>query len=126
MNTKDITEIKKYFNKYSTDVYHSPYYSGQEVCEKYSHKEEDYFQILIFDDSKSVYQTNSDHEIQGIELITIDDLRIRFKSFTGKYLGTKYNDNETKIIIMGDYPCGTITSENHCPECGKKIIYNIN
>ena len=43
------------------------------------------FEIIIYNDGV-VYQLNSDHERQGIELDTLDNLKIRFKSFTGENL----------------------------------------
>ena len=83
MLKKHLIEVEKHFEKYSEGTYTSPYCFGNETCKKYYHKKEDCFQIAIFE-SGQLYQLNSDHEKQGIELKTLDDLKIRFKSFTGE------------------------------------------
>lgn len=74
MNITNLNEILKHFTKYGNN----------EKGKKYYHNEED-FEIIVYNDN-SVFQTNSDHEKQGIELDTIDNFKIRFKSFTGKDL----------------------------------------
>ena len=59
-------------------------YSSSETDRKYYHNGEN-FEIIVYDNN-SVFQTNSDHERQGVELDTIDNFKIRFKSFTGEDL----------------------------------------
>jgi hypothetical protein len=75
MEIKDLNEVVKYFKEYTS----------KEDGKYYFHKEDDNFNIIITPDN-NLYQLNTDHEIWGIELDTIDKLRIRFKSFTGDEL----------------------------------------
>jgi hypothetical protein len=74
MNKKDLSQLKKHFTQYlfSKDV------------GNYYHKENN-FHISITKDGE-VYQLNSDHEQQGIELDTLENFKIRYKSFTGENL----------------------------------------
>ena len=72
MTYREIGILKGYFENYNG--------------EKYFHNEWDNFKIIIDNKSNEVYQLNSDHEIQGIELITLEDFKTRFKSFTGEQL----------------------------------------
>jgi hypothetical protein len=83
MNKKELKEIEKYFENYSNGEYHPKHsnYSNK-ICGRWYHKEESEFKIVIFENDE-LYQLNSDHEIQGVELDTLDALKIRFKSFTG-------------------------------------------
>ncbi len=74
MDIKDLNKLLEYFTEYS----------NSENYKKYYHNGEN-FEIIVYDDN-SVFQTNSDHERQGIELDTIDNFKIRFKSFTGEDL----------------------------------------
>jgi hypothetical protein len=76
MNPQDLNEITKYFVQYGKD---------EKLGHQFFHKENDNFKIIITPD-KELYQLNTDHEIWGIELDTIDNLKIRFKSFTGENL----------------------------------------
>jgi hypothetical protein len=76
MNLQDLNEITKYFVQYRKD---------EQLGHQFFHKENDNFKIIITPD-KELYQLNTDHEIWGIELDTIDNLKIRFKSFTGENL----------------------------------------
>jgi len=69
MIKQEIVEILKYFVEYSKNNYY--------------HEEMDNFHITISDDNE-VYQLNTDHEIFGCELKTLDEFKIRFKSFTGQ------------------------------------------
>jgi hypothetical protein len=85
MTLKSIDEIEKYFKLYHEGIYYSSFYDGKEEGRSFYHKKEDEFMIIIFQ-SREVYQLNSDHEIQGIELKTFRDLKTRFKSFTGENL----------------------------------------
>jgi len=71
MEIKDLNKVVDYFIKYSGN--------------KYFHKENDNFKIVITNDNE-LYQLNTDHEPWGIEIDTIDNLKIRFKSFTGENL----------------------------------------
>ena len=74
MTKEEITEVEKYFNQYS-----------QGTLGKYFSHEMENFHIIIGDEG-DVYQLNSDHEAQGIELETLESLRVRFRSFTGEEL----------------------------------------
>ena len=76
MDIKDLNQITQYFVQYKED---------EQLGHQFFHKENDNFKIIITPD-KELYQLNTDHEIWGIELDTIDDLKIRFKSFTGENL----------------------------------------
>ena len=85
MNKSDIKKTEKYFVKYTEGIYRAPDYFSSETCKKYYHKKEDYFHIAIFEGG-DVYQLNNDGEVQGIELNTIEELKVRYKSFTGEEL----------------------------------------
>jgi len=74
MLQRDIKEIEKYFSEYNKD----------NECRKLFRKTES-FDIVIHN-SGEVYQTNSDHEIQGAELVTLEDFEIRYESWTGEKL----------------------------------------
>lgn len=76
MKLTDLNEIVEYFKEYSTSRKDGKYYF---------HKENDNFKIIISTDDE-LYQLNTDHEPWGIELDTIENLKIRFKSFTGENL----------------------------------------
>jgi hypothetical protein len=82
MNKKDLNQIMEYFSEYNKS----------ESNIKCTHHREN-FEIIIYDDG-TVYQLNSDHERQGIELDTLDNLKIRFKSFTGEELENVSDDCE--------------------------------
>jgi hypothetical protein len=75
MDIKDLNEVVKYFKEYTSRVYGKHYF----------HKDEDNFKIIITPENE-LYQLNTDHEPWGIEIDTIDNLKIRFKSFTGENL----------------------------------------
>ena len=76
MDIKDLNQITQYFVKYRKD---------EQPGHKFFHKEHDNFKIIITPD-KELYQLNTDNEPWGAELDTIDNLKIRFKSFTGENL----------------------------------------
>jgi hypothetical protein len=94
MKVEEILEIEKHFRKYSESDY-IDYYEPKPipVRGKYIHNEWDNFKIVIFEDNE-VYQLNSDHEIQGVELEGLDDFKIRFKSFMGESMTEYLNDND--------------------------------
>ena len=75
MEIKDLNEVTKYFKEYTNG----------EDGKYYFHKDEDYFKIIITTENE-LYQLNTDHEPWGIEIDTTDNLKIRFKSFTGENL----------------------------------------
>lgn len=84
MIEQEVLEVEKYFTKYSEKDYRDAYSpKPQQVRGMYYHSEEDYFHIVIFKDNE-VYQLNSDHDIQGIELKDYEKLVERFESFTGE------------------------------------------
>ena len=76
MDIKDLNQITQYFVQYGKD---------EQLGHKFFHKENGNFKIIITPD-KELYQLNTDHEPWGIELDTMDNLKIRFKSFTGENL----------------------------------------
>ena len=82
MNKKDLNQITEYFSEYNKS----------ESNIKYTHHREN-FEIIVYNDG-TVYQLNSDHERQGIELDTLGNLKIRFKSFTGEELENISDDCE--------------------------------
>ena len=89
MTKEEITELDNYFTCYSTGPYFSAFYSpkienSRQICRKLFHNEHGNFHIIIFDDDLEVYQANTDHEIFGIELESIDKLKTRFESFIGE------------------------------------------
>ena len=90
MEIKDLNEVVKYFKEYTS----------REDGKYYFHKENDNFKIIITPD-KELYQLNTDHEPWGVELDTIDNLKIRFKSFTGENLEdvSRYDFDEHIIQI---------------------------
>ena len=75
MSEVELNEVVTYFIEYSNNPH------GR----KFFHKENDNFKIIITSENE-LYQLNTDHEPWGIELETIEDLKIRFKSFTGEQL----------------------------------------
>jgi len=82
MEIKDLKQVMEYFSEYNKS----------ESNIKCSHHQEN-FKIIIYNDGQ-VYQLNSNHERQGIELGTLDNLKIRFKSFTGEDLENVSDDVE--------------------------------
>ena len=90
MDIKEIEELEQWFTKYSESDYVDCCTPPEPVRGSYYHKWES-FDIVIFK-TNEVYQTNSDHDTQGIELKTMDDIKLRFKSFTGEPI-EKLNDD---------------------------------
>lgn len=74
MDKNELSEVVKYFEVYITN----------DEGTKYYHQLEN-FNIIITNDDE-VYQLNSDHEVQGVELKTLNEFKVRFKSFTGENL----------------------------------------
>lgn len=75
MSEVELNEVVTYFIEYSNNSH------GR----KFFHKENDNFKIIITPENE-LYQLNTDHEPWGIELETIESLKIRFNSFTGEQL----------------------------------------
>jgi hypothetical protein len=75
MIASELNEVVTYFIEYTS----------KEDGKYYFHKEGDDFKIIITPEGE-IYQLNTDHEVWGIELETIEDLKVRFKSFTGENL----------------------------------------
>lgn len=73
MRLDEIKYIEKHFQKYTET----------NIGKLYIHNEESF--SIVITENNEVYQLNSEHEIQGIELETLDKLHLRFKSFTGSY-----------------------------------------
>lgn len=76
MKQQEIIELLDYFTRYSSSKEYVHYF----------HKEWDSFKIGIYNQTEEVFQLNTDHEPFGIELNTLEDLKTRFKSFTGERL----------------------------------------
>jgi hypothetical protein len=76
MSEVELNEVVMYFVQYGKD---------EQLGYKFFHKENDNFKIIITPD-KELYQLNTDHEVWGIELETIEALKVRFNSFTGENL----------------------------------------
>ena len=93
MIKEEVLEIQKHFTCYSKSDYVSYLYEPQKVIGYYYHTEEDYFKIIIFEDN-SVYQINSEHDTQGIELEDYDKLVKRFESFTGEKMELNQNKDD--------------------------------
>jgi len=91
MDIKEIEELEQWFDKYSESDYVSYFSPNEPVRGNYTHKWE-CFSIVIFKNNE-VYQTNSDHETQGIELKTMDEMKVRFESFVGEPI-EKLSDDE--------------------------------
>ena len=94
MKIKDIKEVIKYFKQYNS-------YENENY---YFHKENDNFKISISSNNE-VYQLNTDHENWGVEINNIDDLKIRFKSFTNEDLedmSNRWNDDLVSLDIPKD------------------------
>jgi hypothetical protein len=92
MKKKKLKKIENYFTMFSENDYVDQFQIS-EKCKKYFHKEEDFFQIIVFSDDNSVYQL-ADAETFGVELKTFNDLKVRFKSLTGEKIN---NVIESKI-----------------------------
>lgn len=77
MKANELNEALKYFTKYNEEL-NSDYFF---------HKRED-FHIIVFKDDNfnAVYQMDDGCGTCGVELETLEDLKIRFKSFTGEDL----------------------------------------
>lgn len=75
MIVSELEEVIEYFHEYKVS----------EDGRKFFHKENDNFHIIITPNNE-LYQLDTDHEVWGIELETIEDLKVRFKSFTGENL----------------------------------------
>lgn len=83
MTDEDIKIIEKYFIEYSDKDYCDICDTNKSgKCKWYFHKGEN-FHIIIFEDN-SVYQSGTENNYIGIELKTLKDLKIRFKSLTGE------------------------------------------
>ncbi len=99
MIKEEIIEIEKYFTKYSEN--------------RYYHNEMDNFHIIVSDDNE-VYQLDTDHEIFGCELKTLDEFKIRFNSFTGEDFEDFDSKEEYKryeITTIEDF-INTVTPDN--------------
>jgi len=93
MKEEDILEVEKYFEKYSESDFHS-FVSKPEPCRgRYLHKVWDRFQLTIFKDG-IVFQSGTEANIVGIELKTLEDLKLRFRSFVGE----EYNELSKEVI----------------------------
>jgi len=68
-----------------SDMDYIDHFSTTEPAKYYSHKTEDYFNKIIIDDY-AVFQAETGSDLIGIELETFEDLKVRFKSFTGQDL----------------------------------------
>lgn len=83
MEIKDIEYIEQYFDCYSTSDY-LDMYQRFPVRGNYSNREFEF--MIVISKEGEVWQTNSDHDITGVELVTLEDFKVRFKSFNGEEL----------------------------------------
>jgi len=97
MKTKDLKKIEKYFTMYSDSDYQDYWSSNPEKCKRYFHKMEE-FHIIVFEDN-SVYQLGTEAEPIGVELETLEDFKIRFKSFTGEDVENIGDEEEPEDIF---------------------------
>ena len=97
MIQEDLNKTLKLFDLYSEMPY-VDFLSDPEEARWYSHKEEDYFHIIVLSGNK-VYQTGTEADTIGIELETYKDLQIRFKSMTGcdveYFIERNYGDEDS-------------------------------
>jgi hypothetical protein len=92
MNKEDIKKARKHFrtwgelNRKRISISKEVYSCYLPVpCKGIYTNRETEFRIVIMTDDK-VYQVGSEWDIIGIELETFEDLKIRYKSFTGENL----------------------------------------
>jgi len=98
MKKEDLKKIEKYFTLYSEGEYVDCYSNESgEKMKKYYHKEYDEFKLIVFEKGGDVYQLNSDHEIQGIELVGFESLRVRFSSFEGEDISDIPDDRNNAL-----------------------------
>ena len=82
MNFTDLKKSLKYFREYSDSDYHQ-YLREPEPAKWYSHRDQDYFHIIVFRKSGEVFQGGTEADVIGQEILTYEDLLIRYESFTG-------------------------------------------
>ena len=82
MTPEEINKTLEHFNQYS-DMDYVEFLTESKRARWFSHKEEDYFHIIIFEDG-SVYQTGTEADTIGVELKTLEELKIRYRSFVGE------------------------------------------
>jgi len=87
MNKEDLEKTLEHFHKHEShydwernSIDHN--YGQVKTKGNFYHNEED-FSVTIFEDDDKVYQTGTEADTIGTELKTFDELKIRFKSFTG-------------------------------------------
>jgi hypothetical protein len=93
MKEKDILEIEKYFVNFSVSDFYDHVGEAEPCRGHYYHKEWDSFQLTIFKDGR-VFQAGTEANIVGVELKTLEDLKIRFRSFTEE----EYDELSEEII----------------------------
>ena len=81
MTQKEISKIERYFTCYSTSKLYNYRFHEQKSARFMLHKECE-FKLIIFEEDNSVYQAGSEDDIIGVELMTFEELIIRFESFT--------------------------------------------
>jgi hypothetical protein len=81
MKAKDLEIVLKKFNMYSDSEY-TEFLCPTQKAKWYSHYMWE-FHIIVFDDN-SVYQLGTEAETIGVELKTLKDFEIRYKSFIGR------------------------------------------
>lgn len=97
MTTKDLNIILKRFNKYSDGEYLEFLYPERQA-KWYSHYMWE-FHIIVFDDN-SVYQLGTEGETIGVELKTLKEFEIRYKSFIGrKFMNSKIKNHEKETQV---------------------------
>jgi len=90
MKSNDLGTVLMKFNKYSDSNYKEFLYPERKA-KWYSHYMWE-FHIIVFDDDNSVYQLGTEAETIGVELKTLEEFKIRYKSFIGrKFMNAKRN-----------------------------------
>jgi len=88
MKAKDLEIVLKKFHMYSHKEY-IEFLCPERNAKWYYHNMWE-FHIIVFDDDNSVYQLGTEAETIGVELKTLKDFEIRYKSFIGrKFMNSK-------------------------------------
>lgn len=82
MTAQEIIWVREKFDQFS-DMDYCEFLYEPVKANWLTHKEEDYFKLIIFPDSQEVYQGGTEADTIGVELKTYEDLEVRYKSMTG-------------------------------------------
>jgi len=94
MNKEDLEKTLQYFHQheYNDDEYNPKFdkvynhYLPVKMKGYFYHSDSDFCITILDNEENSVYQKGTEHDTVGVELKTFDDLKIRYKSFTGEEL----------------------------------------